>query len=258
MPRPQSAEAPRETTTEASPGLDHSGAGAGLAPDFDERVASCQACPRLVAHREAVAAEPPRRHRGERYWARPVPSLGDSDPRLLIVGLAPAAHGANRTGRMFTGDRSGEWLFEALHRFGFSSAPHSPDPGDGLRLLDARITAAAHCAPPKNRPTAGELSACRPFLVEELRPGSRLRVVVALGGVAFTAFLRAWKEAGRPLPAPRPRFGHAAGADLVGGVRLIASYHPSQQNTFTGRLTREMFHRVFAEARRAADQRPGG
>ncbi len=234
--------------------MDHRRAGSGLAADFDDRVASCRACPRLVAHREAVAAAPPRRHRGESYWARPVPSFGVPDPRLLVVGLAPAAHGANRTGRMFTGDRSGEWLYEAMHRFGFSSAPHSPDPGDGLRLLDARITAAAHCAPPKNRPLAAELTACRPFLAEELRPGSRLRVVVALGGVAFTSVLRAWRAAGRPLASPAPRFGHLAETDLIGGIRLIASYHPSQQNTFTGRLTREMFHRVFARARREADR----
>ncbi len=251
MPRPR----PAAPESAPSAGLDHKAPG-GPAPDFDARVTACRACPRLVAHREAVAADPPKRHRGERYWARPVPSFGAADPRLLVVGLAPAAHGANRTGRMFTGDRSGEWLYEALHRFGFSTAPHSPDPKDGLRLLDARITAAAHCAPPGNRPTAGELAACRPFLVEELRPGNRLRVVVALGRVAFDSFLRAWAAAGRPAVKPAPRFGHLASGELPGGVSLIASYHPSQQNTFTGRLTRPMFHGVFDAARRLVDEAP--
>ena len=151
---------------------------------------------------------------------------------------------------MFTGDRSGEWLFEALHRYGVSTAPHSPDPEDGLRLVDARITAVIHCAPPGNRPAAEERAACRPFLVEEIRRGTRLQVVVALGGVAFQGFLRAWREAGRRAPKPLPRFGHAASCRLEGGVRLIASYHPSQQNTFTGRLTRPAFHGIFREARR--------
>ena len=221
--------------------------------DFHARVTSCRACPRLVAHREAVAADPPRRYRGLDYWARPVPSLGDEGFRVLIVGLAPAAHGANRTGRMFTGDRSGEWLYEALHRFGFSSAPHSPDPDDGLRLIGARITAAAHCAPPGNRPTGAELAACQPFLEEEIGEASNLRVVVALGAVAFRAFLRSWKAGGREVPAPAPVFGHAAAAEIAPGIHLLASYHPSQQNTFTGRLTRPMFHAVFAAARRLAD-----
>lgn len=217
--------------------------------DFHARVTACRACPRLVAHREAVAREPPRRFRGQRYWARPVPSLGDEGFRLLIVGLAPAAHGANRTGRMFTGDRSGEWLYEALHRFGFSSAPHSPDPNDGLRLLDARITAAIHCAPPGNRPTTGELGNCRPFLEEEIRHATRLRVVLALGSIAFRTFLRTWKAAGREVPTPLPRFGHGSLTRVAPGIDLLASYHPSQQNTFTGRLTRPMFHEVFATAR---------
>ena len=225
--------------------------------DFHTRVTSCRACPRLVAWREAAALAPPRRYRGEPYWASPVPSLGEEGFRLLIVGLAPAAHGANRTGRMFTGDRSGEWLFEALHRFGFSTAPHSPDPDDGLRLLDARITAALHCAPPHNRPTAAELAACRPFLEEEIREAERLRVVIALGGVAFRTFLRVWRAAGREVPTSAPIFGHGERSTIGAGVHLLASYHPSQQNTFTGRLTRPMFHRVFAEARRLLDEREG-
>lgn len=219
-------------------------------PDFNARVSACRICPRLVAHRQAVALEPPRRYRGSSYWARPVPSFGEEGFRLLIVGLAPAAHGANRTGRMFTGDRSGEWLYEALHRFGFSSAPHSPDPDDGLQLLDARITAAVHCAPPGNRPTAEELAACQPFLEEEIRGAARLRVVMGLGAIAFRAFLRAWKAIGREVPTPAPAFGHGARFRLASDVELLASYHPSQQNTFTGRLTRPMFHEVFATARR--------
>ena len=218
--------------------------------DFHARVTGCRACPRLVAHREAVAREPPRRFRGQDYWARPVPSFGDGGFRLLIVGLAPAAHGANRTGRMFTGDRSGEWLYEALHRFGFSSAPHSPDPNDGLRLLDARITAAIHCAPPGNRPTGEELAACQPFLEEEIRSAGRLRVVLALGSIAFRTFLRTWKATDREVPTPAPRFGHGSLTRIAPGTSLLASYHPSQQNTFTGRLTRPMFHEVFATARK--------
>lgn len=151
---------------------------------------------------------------------------------------------------MFTGDRSGEWLYEALYRFGFSSAPHSPDPNDGLRLLGARITAAIHCAPPENRPTTEELAACRPFLEEELLGATRLRVVLALGAIAFRAFLRTWKEIGREVPTPAPAFGHGVRYRIDPRVHLLASYHPSQQNTFTGRLTRPMFHRVFAAARR--------
>ena len=218
-------------------------------PEFHERVAACRICPRLTAHREAVGREPPRRYRGLDYWARPVPSFGDEDFRLLIVGLAPAAHGANRTGRMFTGDRSGEWLYEALYRFGFSSAPYSPDPGDGLQLRDARITAAIHCAPPGNRPTTEELAACQPFLEEEIRAAIRLRVVVALGSIAFRAFLRTWKAIGRPVPRPTPRFGHGVLSRIGSEIHLLASYHPSQQNTFTGRLTRPMFHEVFRAAR---------
>ena len=223
-------------------------------PDFHARVSACRVCPRLVAHREAVAREPPRRYRGLDYWARPVPSFGGEGFRLLIVGLAPAAHGANRTGRMFTGDRSGEWLYEALHRFGFASAPHSPDPKDGLRLLEARITAAIHCAPPGNRPSREELAACQPFLEEELRGAARLRVVVALGAIAFRAFLRTWKEIGREVPVPAPVFGHGARTRIAPGIDLLASYHPSQQNTFTGRLTRPMFHRVFAVARQLCSE----
>ncbi len=216
---------------------------------LDDRVAACRACPRLVAHREAVARNPPKRHRTDTYRARAVPSFGDPNPRLLIVGLAPAAHGANRTGRMFTGDRSGEWLFEALHRFQFADRPYSADPADGLRLLDARITAVCHCAPPDNRPLRAEIEACRPFLVEELAAATRLEVVLTLGGIAHAGLLRALGAAGHRLPKPLPRFGHGIASEMAGGILLLSSYHPSQQNTFTGRLTRPAFHEVFRRAR---------
>ncbi len=218
-----------------------------------DRIAACRACERLVTHREEVARRPPKRFAGERYWARAVPSFGVENPRLLVVGLAPAAHGANRTGRMFTGDRSGEWLFEALHRFGFADRPVSERSGDGLRLLDARVTAVCHCAPPDNRPLGDELRACRPFLLEEIARSTHLEVVLVLGAVAHAGFLRAFAESGRPLPRPKPRFGHGASARLPGGPVLLSSFHPSQQNTFTGRLTRPAFHAVFRDARARLD-----
>ncbi len=219
-----------------------------------DRIASCRACSRLVDHRESVARNPPRRHLGERYWARAVPSFGDPNPRLLIVGLAPAAHGANRTGRMFTGDRSGEWLFEALHRFGFADRPYSGDPSDGLGLVETRITAICHCAPPDNRPLGSEIERCRPFLVEELLAATRLEVVLALGALAHAGFLRAFEAAGFPLPKPLPRFGHGAEARLEREILFLSSYHPSQQNTFTGRLKREDFHEIFRAARERLPQ----
>jgi uracil-DNA glycosylase family 4 len=209
-----------------------------------------------VAHREAVAARPPRRFAGERYWARPVPSLGSGPARLLLVGLAPAAHGGNRTGRMFTGDAaggSGEWLARALHAHGFATRPTSRRRGDGFRLLDAYITAAAHCAPPGNRPTAVELARCAGYLRTELALLRRVRVVIALGHVAWDAYLRARRAAGRPVPRPRPRFVHGGAVDLPGGPALLACYHPSRQNTQTGRLTWPMFEGVFAAARRRLD-----
>jgi uracil-DNA glycosylase family 4 len=218
---------------------------------IERDIVACRLCPRLVRHREKVAGAAPRRYRGQSYWARPLPGFGDPEARLLVVGLAPAAHGGNRTGRMFTGDRSGDWLYEALYRFGFASQARSTGPGDGLALRDAFITAAARCAPPGNKPTAAELLNCRPYLERELALLTRLRVVVTLGRIAFDSFLAVWRERGRSLPAPRPRFAHGRVARLPDGVLLIASYHPSQQNTFTGRLTRAMFHRVFRKARRA-------
>lgn len=217
---------------------------------IQDDVVGCRACPRLVAYREEIAVRKIKRFGGETYWGRPVPSFGDSDARLLIVGLAPAAHGANRTGRMFTGDRSGEWLFEAMHRYGFSNQAMSKTRDDGLTLHDAYITAIVRCAPPANKPDRGEIATCRPFLIRELEALRQLRVVLTLGGLAFDGFLDAWTEMGRQAPRPKPKFAHAAVRQLSGRLHLLASYHPSQQNTFTGRLTRPMFHAVFREARR--------
>ncbi len=214
-----------------------------------DQIIACYRCPRLVAHREHVAQDPPPRFRGQRYWARPLPGFGDPKARLLIVGLAPAAHGGNRTGRMFTGDGSGQWLMEALYAAGFANQPASTHLRDGLRLRGAYITAPVRCAPPANRPTPAELEACLPFLVRELELLPNVRVVVALGKFGFDAFLRAREIADRPAPRPRPRFRHGGVTRLPDGLRLLASYHPSQQNTFTGKLTRGMLRAVFRRAR---------
>ncbi len=217
---------------------------------IQDEVSACRRCARLVAWREASAAEPPRRYRGETYWARPVPGFGDPAARLLIVGLAPAAHGGNRTGRVFTGDRSGDFLYAALHRAGFANQPTSTHRDDGLALTDVYVTAPVKCAPPANKPAPDERDACFPFAVRELRALPNLRAVVCLGGFAWEQALRLLREAGHPVPAPAPKFGHCAEA-RIGGVTLIGSYHPRQQNTFTGRLTPAMMDDVFAAARRA-------
>jgi uracil-DNA glycosylase family 4 len=213
-------------------------------------VTRCRRCPRLVAHREAVAAEKRRQFRDWEYWGRPVPGFGDARARLFVVGLAPAAHGGNRTGRIFTGDRSGDWLYAAMHAAGFANQPTSVSRADGLALSDAYVAAIARCAPPDNKPLPDEIANCRPYLLTELRLLERLRVIVALGGIALLGFLAAWQAAGRAVPRPRPRFAHAAEYPLDGGVTLLCSYHPSQQNTFTGRLTRPMLEGVFDRARR--------
>ena len=199
-----------------------------------------------------MAHEKVKRHRNEQYRGKPVPSLGDHAARLYIVGLAPAAHGANRTGRMFTGDRSGDWLFGALHASGFANQPTATDVHDGLVLLDAYITAVVHCAPPDNKPLREEFEACRPYLLREMQLLKQIRVVVALGQLAFSQYLAARRLLSLDVPKPVPKFGHAAWYDLD-DVTLIGSYHPSQQNTFTGRLTRPMFHAVFRQARRIID-----
>ncbi len=216
------------------------------------RIIGCRLCPRLVRHREAAAREPPKRYRGQGYWARALPGFGDPRARVLVVGLAPAAHGGNRTGRMFTGDRSGDWLFRALFEAGFANRPNSTHPGDGLALHDVYITAAARCAPPANKPTPVEMRRCRPFLLAELRLLRRVRVIVALGKMAWDAYLHGRRESGHAVPRPLPRFGHGAAAVMPDGPILLGSFHPSQQNTFTGKLTRPMLGGVFARARRLA------
>jgi uracil-DNA glycosylase len=207
----------------------------------------CRRCPRLVEWREACAADPPRRYRGEDYWARPLDGFGDAAARLAIVGLAPAAHGANRTGRMFTGDRSGEWLYAALHRAGYANRPSSERRGDGLRLRDAYVTAVVRCAPPANKPTPKERDNCLPYLERELELLERCRVVVALGAFAWDGVLRTARALGIEVPRPRPRFGHGAEVE-IGRWQLVGCYHPSQQNTFTGKLTVPMIDAVFSRA----------
>jgi uracil-DNA glycosylase family 4 len=215
------------------------------------QVIRCRRCPRLVEHRELTARVKRRQFADWVYWGRPVPGFGDPAARLFIVGLAPAAHGGNRTGRIFTGDRSGDWLYDALYEFGFANQPTSVHRDDGLRLTDCYIAAAVRCAPPDNKPEPSEFDACRPYLLEELRLLTRVRVVVALGKIAFDQYLKACRELGRPRVSPAPVFSHGATYRLPWGVTLIGSYHPSQQNTFTGKLTRGMFHRVFRAARNA-------
>jgi len=212
-------------------------------------IVGCTRCPRLRRYCERVSLERVRRFADLEYWARPVPGFGDSAARLLIVGLAPGAHGSNRTGRMFTGDASGDWLFEALHRFGFASQARSVSCGDGLRLRDCYITAAARCAPPSNRPLRIELERCRPYLAAEIGLLPRVRVVVTLGRIGHEAYLRASGWQARPRGRERPTFGHGIETTLPDGTVLLASYHPSRQNTNTGRLTRAMWHGIFRRAR---------
>jgi len=214
-------------------------------------VTRCRRCPRLVAWREQVAADPPKRFDGEDYWARPVPGFGDPDAGIVLVGLAPAANGANRTGRMFTGDRSGDWLYAALHRAGLANQAASDARDDGLALRGAWVTAVVRCAPPANKPTVSERDECLPWLERELVALDSARVLVALGGFAWDGSLRALSALGHAIPRPKPRFGHGARAS-VGPYELIGCYHPSQQNTFTGRLTEAMLDAVFAAAVDAA------
>ncbi|HET9216119.1 MAG TPA: uracil-DNA glycosylase [Terriglobia bacterium] len=206
-------------------------------------------CPRLTAYRELVAVEKVRRFRQWEYWGRPVPSLGSLDARLLLVGLAPAAHGGNRTGRIFTGDRSGDWLYRALHRFGFASQPNSTDRNDGLQLIDCYITAAVHCAPPDNKPLPQEFANCRQYLLEELHRLKNVRVVIPLGMIGFKTYWTARKELGWKNPPRMPAFSHGGVTVLDEGVHIVSSYHPSQQNTQTGKLTEAMFDEVFRKAR---------
>src|SRR5215204_423786 len=203
-----------------------------------DEVVRCRRCPRLVEWREHSAANPPRRYRDDDYWGRPIPGFGDAAARVVVVGLAPAAHGGNRTGRVFTGDRSGDWLFRAMHRAGLANQPASVSVDDGLELTDAWVTASVKCAPPGNRPSTDERDACAPYLSRELELLPGLRVVVCLGAFGYEAACRHLGV------ARRPRFGHGVEVVLEGGLTLLCSFHPSQQNTFTRRLTEEMLDAV--------------
>lgn len=225
---------------------------------LEREIVGCERCPRLRAHGREVARTKRRMYRNQTYWGRPVPGFGDRGGRILVVGLAPAAHGANRTGRMFTGDRSGEWLYGGLHRAGLASQAESVSRDDGMRLRDAFITAPCRCAPPANKPTAEELDRCRDYLDREFDLLGAVRVVVALGGIAWREVLRRARTiAPASVPRPLPRFGHGAETRVVvrhgeAPVTLLGSYHVSQQNTQTGRLTRRMFDRVIRRAVRLA------
>jgi uracil-DNA glycosylase family 4 len=222
---------------------------------LNDEIVECRRCPRLVAWREEAAAHPPARFAGLRYWARPLPGFGDPLARVLVVGLAPAAHGGNRTGRIFTGDRSGDFLFASLHRTGFASQPTSTAADDGLALRGLYVAAVNRCAPPDNRPTPEERDNCLPYLVRELELLADVRAVVALGAFAWDGFLLAAASLGVPAPRPKPRFGHGVEVG-VGPWRLLGCFHPSQQNTFTRRLTEPMLDAVFLRAREIAGLPP--
>ncbi len=229
----------------------------GVWRGLSDEVLRCRRCVRLVRHREHVAREKRAAYREQDYWGRPVPGFGDRGATLLIVGLAPAAHGANRTGRMFTGDRSGDWLYRALHRAGFANQRKSIDRGDGLELRGAYVTAVVRCAPPGNAPRPEEREHCRPFLEREIDllggRGQRVRCVVPLGLFAYDQVLRIYRDRGHCVPRPKPRFAHGAEITIenaAGEVTVVlASFHPSQQNTFTGKLTEDMLDAVFSRAR---------
>jgi uracil-DNA glycosylase family 4 len=235
-----------------------SATGAGGLSELDARVSLCRACPRLVAWREQVAQDKRKAYAGEAYWGRPIPGWGDPAPHVLVVGLAPAAHGGNRTGRIFTGDRSGDWLFAALHRAGLATQPGSDHAADRQRLVRTRMLAAVRCAPPDNKPTPQERDTCAPWLDAELTAVlPTLRVALALGSFGWLALLAALSRAGVPVPGPRPRFGHGAHVALdrpsAPNLHVVGSFHPSQQNTFTGRLTAPMLDAVLATVRAHAD-----
>jgi uracil-DNA glycosylase family 4 len=225
-------------------------------PDLDAAVSVCRACPRLVTWREQVAVEKRRSFAAEPYWGRPIAGWGDAEPLVLVAGLAPAAHGGNRTGRIFTGDRSGDWLFAALHRAGLATQPTSTHADDGQRLVRTRMLAAVRCAPPGNAPTPVERDTCAPWMDAEVTAVlPHLRAAVALGAFAWQALLGCFGRVGLDVPRPRPKFGHGAEVQ-VGGVLVIGSFHPSQQNTFTGRLTEAMLDQVLDRAVSAAGLRP--
>lgn len=221
---------------------------------IEAEVVRCCKCPRLVAWREAVAENPPKRFQGCDYWAKPVPAFGDANARIVIVGLAPGAHGSNRTGRMFTGDNSGVFLFASLHRCGLANQAQSSTRTDGLQLNDCLITAAARCAPPDNKPLPEELRNCRPYLLRELRALTQIRVLVGLGKIGFDAAFDAAREVGMTKLKVRPRFSHGVEAQLNERLTLLGTFHPSQQNTFTGKLTAPMMDEVFLRARKLAEE----
>jgi uracil-DNA glycosylase family 4 len=226
-------------------------------PALTAEITECRACPRLVEWRERVAREKRAAFRDEQYWGRPAPGFGDPHATVLVAGLAPAAHGANRTGRVFTGDRSGDWLFSAMHRAGYANQPTSTSIDDGLRLTGAYVVAAVRCAPPANKPTPEERDRCLPFLGRELDLLADVRVIVVLGQFAYDAVGRVLATAGSPLPVPKPRFGHGVEVPTARAT-VLGCFHPSQQNTFTGRLTAPMLDDVFRRARELANALPSG
>lgn len=219
-------------------------------PSLHRSIISCTACPRLVAWREAIADTKTKRFSDQTYWGRPVPGFGDPNAQILLVGLAPAAHGANRTGRMFTGDESGKWLYRALYKAGFANQSVSSDINDGLTLKNCYITAACRCAPPQNKPLPLEIKTCRPFVLDEFRLLKHLCVVIGLGKIGFDTAFDCMKELGWTDQMPRPKFSHGAVVTFDRGIVLLGSYHPSQQNTFTGTLTEPMFNSIFSTAQR--------
>lgn len=218
---------------------------------LNQTIQNCELCPRLRTHCRKVAQEKRRSYKTETYWGKPVSGFGDPGARFLIVGLAPAAHGANRTGRIFTGDRSGDWLYRALHRQRFASQPSSTHIGDGLKLTDTYISCIARCAPPGNKPTPQEIKKCIPYLKTELEIFARKRVILALGGLAYDQVWQILSET-QTLPK-KPKFGHGVVVDVSPTLTILTSYHPSQQNTFTGKLTEAMFDSVFQSARKLLD-----
>ncbi|MGH7600407.1 MAG: uracil-DNA glycosylase [bacterium] len=217
--------------------------------NLQKQIVTCTQCPRLVAWREQMAREKVKRFAEDKYWGKPIPSFGDPQARLLIVGLAPAAHGGNRTGRMFTGDRSGDWLFRALHKAGFANQPTSLHRDDGLKLMDCYITATLRCAPPQNKPAPEEIANCRPYLLREIELLKNVRVILGLGKIGFDNALSAFAEVYGLGLSPRPKFGHGAEYKLDSKLTLMGTFHPSQQNTFTGKLTEAMFDRIFRRVR---------
>jgi uracil-DNA glycosylase family 4 len=219
---------------------------------LNHEVIACRRCERLTAYREAIGREKRRAYMDWEYWAKPVPGFGDPNARVLLLGLAPGAHGSNRTGRPFTGDASGNFMYPILHKTGFASQPNADHLNDGMKLIDCYITAAVRCAPPDNKPTPEEIAACAPYLDREIAALKNLKVVVALGKIGFDAYLNFLKRAGVPIAKKDHLFGHAAEYKIPNGVTLLASYHPSNQNTATGKLTPKMFTEIFWRAKKIA------